>query len=369
MGAGASSTNKSNVEAVRFATKLKENASGTGAVAREPMLGRETSAMAAPVGPLIARPPSIEDDIEEASTSPPASPDKVVFEGQSKQKSASECLGTFAVVQGKEVYSRKVWRHTKKSDRWLAFSGSNWYVQVEKSLGKDEGILKLADQCDDPTRSGLMWEALAEKSTGKSKGSKSWVKQPRLKLRELQPPQPVALVLTCGSAPLKGGAGMTSCLGLFKLADKQINGRAVWRHSTNQDRLLTFTGLGWTVQTEESIGSDAEWLSLRDAGCASPDTSKLLWSAHDGKKWARQPSLCCRVPTVFEFNDLPAPAALRPEGKVKAVGGLSTSQEGKAKAARQEAFYLGVYTLQPGAPRTEGPGLSRASNKHKTKQV
>ena len=50
----------------------------------------------------------------------------------------------------------------------------------------------------------------------------------------------------------------------------------------------------------EALGGDAGWLSLRDAGGASPDASKLEWSAHDGQRWARQPRLRCRKPAPAE---------------------------------------------------------------------
>jgi hypothetical protein len=67
-------------------------------------------------------------------------PSALLLEGNGLTGPAAEYLGYYELQAGREVNGKPVWRHTRHSDRYIAFDSNNyWMVQREQGLGSDRG--------------------------------------------------------------------------------------------------------------------------------------------------------------------------------------------------------------------------------------
>ena len=84
--------------------------------------------------------------------------------------------------------------------------------------------------------------------------------------------------------------GMTPCLGTYKLLPSmEVNGCPVWRHCTNRIYHLAFTGVSWSVQLAQSLGTQNCLLALRGPRCASPDLATTqTWEIANGRQGLAQ---------------------------------------------------------------------------------
>jgi hypothetical protein len=122
---------------------------------------------------------------------------------------------------------------------------------------------------------------------------------------------PVALLL-------EGGERLTSSalssLGWYKLDERRIGGRPVWRHAVHADRWLAFDGEAWLCQTTDCLGQARGMLQLPDPKCASPDQSLMPWKSpkeYSSTGWTVQPTLTCVAKTAAELaSAMRPPAAL-----------------------------------------------------------
>eukprot|EP00962_Isochrysis_galbana_P059122 scaffold32557_cov99-Isochrysis_galbana.AAC.1 len=118
---------------------------------------------------------------------------------------------------------------------------------------------------------------------------------------------PIALLL-------EGGERLTSSalssLGWYKLDERRIGGRPVWRHAVHADRWLAFDGEAWLCQTTDCLGQARGMLQLPDPKCASPDQSLMPWKSpkeHSSTGWTVQPNLTCVAKSAAELA-----SAMRP---------------------------------------------------------
>ena len=110
------------------------------------------------------------------SALPPAA--RLTLVGDGLAPSVSKCVGAYHHVAGKRINERPVWRHATRSQLYLAFSGTAWYVQKQESLGTDAGLLCLDDpRCLAPELSRVSWAAAADGG---------WLPQPTLRCVEDQ---------------------------------------------------------------------------------------------------------------------------------------------------------------------------------------
>lgn len=96
----------------------------------------------------------------------------------------------------------------------------------------------------------------------------------RVTLDRMSPPEAVLL---------EGGERLTSSalssLGWYRLHDKRVCGKPVWRHAVHSDRWLAFDGEAWLCQTTDCLGQARGMLQLPDPKCASPDQSLMPWKS------------------------------------------------------------------------------------------
>mmetsp|Transcript_42531 Transcript_42531/g.70723 ORF Transcript_42531/g.70723 Transcript_42531/m.70723 type:complete len:995 (+) Transcript_42531:123-3107(+) len=254
-------------------------------------------------------------------------PTALLVDSPKIESEANGCLGLYALVQGRIVNGKPVWRHTGRPNRWLSFNGDNaWNAQSEANLGKSRGWLQLLDKnCHTPDLSSVVWDA--------ADGKGGWMKVPKLTVRVSDPkdlPPPIAIRLECNSG-ISGTAA--NFLGLYKLVmDKRVNGRPCYRHAQSAGRWIAYNGdNAWNAQSEASLGQKRGWLQLLDSGAATPDMSKITWDSADGNgKWSKRPGLKCYA---VDSTELPPPKAI-------ILGGEPVT--GTA------ANYLGLFRLEEG---------------------
>ena len=258
-------------------------------------------------------------------------PAALMIESPKIDSEANGCLGLYALVQGRIVNGKPVWRHTGRPNRWLSFNGDNaWNAQSEANLGKSRGWLQLLDKhCHTPDLSKQVWDA--------ADGKGGWMKVPELKVKVTDPkelPPPVAIRLdnpTGGPLSISGTAA--NFIGLYKLAlDKTINDRPAYRHTQSAGRWIAFNGENaWNAQSEASLGQKRGWLQLLDSSAATPNMSKIPWDSADGNgKWSKQPNLKC---LAVDNTELPPPKAIILDGE-PVIG--------------TAANYIGLYRLAEG---------------------
>ena len=264
------------------------------------------------------------------------------LEGSVSDPSAQRVLGLYrlsirSLPSGERLLA---WQHAELGQYFLAYSDGAWFVQTEAAMlaGSGVGVFCLDDsECASPDESSVVWEVATESG---------WAAQASLRCvaadaRELSPPRALALTASQGaaatsSAPsssssndLRSGERVASCTGLYKLAKGvQLNGRPVWRHAVNEDRILAYTGSAWVVQPASKRGEAFGWLALRSA-CPLPDLGTRPWevSRGAGRGWEPRAELCVREARPSEVT--PA-AALRLGGEVS----ISSAER-----------CLGLYTL------------------------
>ena len=213
---------------------------------------------------------------------PPAS--ALVLSGATEAK-AQDCLGLYRLIKGYEVNGRPCWRSVRRSDRWIAFNGENaWNAQSEASLGQKRGWLQLLDSnVSTPDLSKTQWEAW---------DGSNWVRQDActcvsVDTAQLPPPPLIELA----GPPIAGNAG--ACLGSYRLADRDVNGRPAFQKTDREDRWLAFNGdNAWNAQSAASLGEKKGWIQLLDS-VPTPDQSSIGWEAWIESKWQAQPRLQC----------------------------------------------------------------------------
>jgi len=216
------------------------------------------------------------------STMPPAS--ALVLSGATEAK-AQDCLGLYRLIKGYEVNGRPCWRSVDRSDRWIAFNGENaWNAQSEASLGQKRGWLQLLDSnVSTPDFSKTQWEAW---------DGSNWVRQDActcvsVDTAQLPPPPLIELA----GPPIAGNA--SACLGSYRLADRDVNGRPAFQKTDREDRWLAFNGdNAWNAQSAASLGEKKGWIQLLDS-VPTPDQSSIGWEAWIESKWQAQPRLQC----------------------------------------------------------------------------
>jgi hypothetical protein len=89
-----------------------------------------------------------------------------------------DCMGAYALVVGKMVNGRGVWKQIGEDDGWLFYSRcKGWFVSVEEDMeeGKGSGYFHVRSTAITPDRASEMW--LANDVVGGS----GWIDAPKLK--------------------------------------------------------------------------------------------------------------------------------------------------------------------------------------------
>ena len=209
--------------------------------------------------------------------------------------SLSACLGGYKLARDMGmVNGRPIWRHAKHdSDRYLAYTGSAWAVQHEASLGLQMGILLLREPlCPSPDLGSSHWEL----SQGAGRG---WQVRAEVRLRESNSCDLIAPCTLLLSGEVTSESA-TKCLGMYVLAKSHVNSRPVWHHCERPMLYLAYSGNGWYVQKQASLGTDAGILCLDDASCLSPELSRGTWAVAAGG-WRAEPMISCsEIPRVAQ---------------------------------------------------------------------
>ena len=125
------------------------------------------------------------------------------------------------------------------------------------------------------------------------------------------------LLIELRGADLRGRAAQKwhQFLGLYKLENRDVNGKPAWRHAERSDFWLAFDGVGWAAQPEERLGDRFGWLQLRDT--RPPHLSRAMWQAapDDGSRWLDLPSLKCHLGSAASAAARRPGAALRDGGR------------------------------------------------------
>ena len=104
--------------------------------------------------------------------------------GAELKGAAADYLGVYRLVEGLRINDRPAWRHSVRTDRWLAYDGWDaWMCQPECVLGESKGELQLiAPQesagAESPERAadGGVWSAAVDGG---------WLDEPTLRCRPL----------------------------------------------------------------------------------------------------------------------------------------------------------------------------------------
>eukprot|EP00900_Chrysochromulina_parva_P015529 jgi/Chrpa1/23978/Chrysochromulina_OHIO_Genome00026485-RA len=210
----------------------------------------------------------------------PPPPPGLKLEGGSLEGDAAEYMGGYRLADGKLVNGRPAYQQVTlgsslaDGSRWIAFNGkASWMGQPEADLGKGEGILLLQDAAAaTPDVSSATWK----------EGTGTGSAKPLLKCIPWIPPPPPPPGLKLEGGSLPGAAG--EYMGEYRLAVDDrvwppqagkagwrggpmlVNGRPVWRHTTNLTCWLAFDGANWRGQPEASLGQKSGVLLLSDLG-------------------------------------------------------------------------------------------------------
>mmetsp|Transcript_14623 Transcript_14623/g.30911 ORF Transcript_14623/g.30911 Transcript_14623/m.30911 type:complete len:239 (+) Transcript_14623:207-923(+) len=124
-----------------------------------------------------------------------------------------------------------------------------------------------------------------------------------------------------GTAEVAASQGMKwlEYIGVYKLENREVNGKPAWRHETRGNLWLAFDGVGWAAQPAERLGDRFGWMQLRDAG--PPHMSKAMWqaAADDGSQWIDLPYIKCQTVTYRRERLEARPPA--PAGSLEAGDG------------------------------------------------
>ena len=104
--------------------------------------------------------------------------------GAELKGAAADYLGVYRLVEGLRINDRPAWRHSVRTDRWLAYDGWDaWMCQPECVLGESKGELQLiappeSAGAESPERAadGEVWSAAVDGG---------WLDEPTLRCRPL----------------------------------------------------------------------------------------------------------------------------------------------------------------------------------------
>ena len=135
-------------------------------------------------------------------------------------------------------------------------------------------------------------------------------------------PSELSLELQPGRVPA-GDSGPTAHLGRYVLETTR-GGDLAWRHATQREKWIVFSGTGWLVQPEEALGTQAGFLELPDAR-RLPQQSAATWRWFSGTEWVDCHELTCRSVDPPAIGSGPSPAeshaAARPAGPAGSPAG------------------------------------------------
>ena len=198
------------------------------------------------------------------------------------REGAAVCVGLYRLDAAKRSGGRPLWRHVSQPDCLIAYHDGAWLVQSEAALCSRVGWLVREDPHGTMPDAGGGWMASVDGA---------WVARPLLECVEAdaaQLPAPVALRLE-GEALAEGAARLR---GVYKLQQRQVNGRPTWRRADGGDQWLAWGGHAWFVQGESSLGGSAGYATLSEE-CATPDLGRGVWEVPVGGSWQSQPGLRC----------------------------------------------------------------------------
>lgn len=66
-------------------------------------------------------------------------PESLKLDGAPLTGAVCSCLGVYKLAAGRLVNGRPCWRHSRRSDYWLAWSGSAWVAQHSRDLSERKG--------------------------------------------------------------------------------------------------------------------------------------------------------------------------------------------------------------------------------------
>ena len=172
-------------------------------------------------------------------------------------------------------------------------------------------------------------------------------------------PSELSLELQPGRVPA-GDSGPTAHLGRYVLETTR-GGDLAWRHATQREKWIVFSGTGWLVQPEEALGTQAGFLELPDAR-RLPQQSAATWRWFSGTEWVDCHELTCRSVDPPAIGSGPSPAeshaAARPAGPTGSPAGDDGSDPAQRKgggAARS------LETAPPPARRSNSVALPRGA--------
>ena len=172
-------------------------------------------------------------------------------------------------------------------------------------------------------------------------------------------PSELSLELQPGRVPA-GDSGPTAHLGRYVLETTR-GGDLAWRHATQREKWIVFSGTGWLVQPEEALGTQAGFLELPDAR-RLPQQSAATWRWFSGTEWVDCHELTCRSVDPPAIGSGPSPAeshaAARPAGPAGSPAGgdgSDTAQRKGGGAARS------LETAPPPARRSNSVALPRGA--------
>ena len=280
-------------------------------------------------------------------------PQALSLEGAVLPGMAAGFVGLYTRHEAREIEGgAPAYRNVRNPVLWLARDAEGvWRGQIESKMGKLASMLKLADsQAIHPSSAtDEAWQYI-------DPDTKDWEKQWQLRCREATedeveaeraawPPVPPVLVLEGSSLP---GAMAAGFVGVYTRGqewdatarahiDRLILGTPCWRQVQNPCLwLCRAPDGGWIAQGEDSLGTQAGFMRLRDTHCLYPSESAAAVGSllvFTGSGWEDAPAeLLCRRAEASEASAVTAD--IPPPVPVLRVSG--------------EAQYAGVYRQEPG---------------------